>query len=122
MEEISIARLKPEDMARLRKRLCDLKLASSLEGLYWLPAPAAMLNAMQAAHRESCGPYFLALDTNPDSGELTLEPLVRAGNSLHCACIAEATPEILKHMTEYLEGLLRELSINCLNLERQCQA
>lgn len=122
MEELSIAWLAPKDMARLRKRLCDMELASSMEDFFWLPVPEAMLSAVQAAHRESCGPYLLALDTNEASGVLLLEPLVRAKNKMHCECIAKASPEVLQHMTEYLEGLLRELSITSLKRERQCQA
>ncbi len=122
MEEIIIARLNPEDLLRLQSRLLELGLGSSLEGLFWLPLPEALLNETQAAHRESCGPHALALDTDRSGGEIALEPLVRAGNHLHCECIAAASPEALEYMTNYLKELLRELSVNSINPERRCQA
>ena len=122
MEDIIIARLNPADMLRLRLKLHELDLASSMDGLFWLPVPCNLLNDVQREHRESCGPYILALDTDQGSGELRLEPLARAQNNMHCECIAPASPEVVKYEVEYMEGLLRELSITCLNRWKDCQA
>ncbi len=122
MEEIIIARLNPADMLRLRLRLGELNLASSLDGLYWLLVPRDLLDEVQREHLESCGPYILALDTDTGSGELRLEPLARAQNHMHCECIAPASPEVVAYGVEYVEGLLRELSIAVLNPWKACQA
>lgn len=122
MEEIVIARLSPADMLRLRLKLHELDLASSVDGLFWLAVPYALLNGVQREHLESCGPYILALDTDTGGGELRLEPLARAQNHMHCECIAPASPEVVKYGIEYVENLLRELSITCLNRWKDCQA
>ena len=122
MEEIIIARLSPADMLRLRLKLHELDLASSVDGLFWLAVPRALLDEVQREHLKSCGPYILALDTDAASGELRLEPLARAQNHMHCECIAPASPEVVKYSVEYVENLLRELSITCLNRWKDCQA
>ena len=122
MEEIIVARLSPADMSRLRLKLCELELASSLVGLFWLPVPRALLNEVQQQHWESCGPYILALDADLESGELRLEPLARAKNDMHCECIAPASPEVIKQALKYMEDLLRELAIICLNRQGEWQA
>lgn len=122
MEDIIIACLNPADMLRLRLKLHELDLASSVDGLFWLPVPRALLNDVQREHLESCGPYILALDTDTDSGELRLEPLARAQNHMHCECIAPASPKVVEYGVEYVEGLLRKLSITCLNRWKDCQA
>ena len=122
MEEIVIARLSPADMLRLRLRLGELNLASSLDGLYWLPVPRDLLDDMRRQHLESCGPYILALDTDTGNGELRLEPLARAQNHMHCECIAPASAEVVEYGVEYVQGLLRGLSITSLNRWKDCQA
>lgn len=122
MQEINIARLNPADMLRLRLKLNELNMASSLEDIFWLPLPYELFNEEQRQHQKSCGPYFLALEADRESGELRLEPLVRAQNSMHCVCIAPAEDEVVKHMTTYLENILRDLNILQLNRWEKCQA
>ena len=122
MEEIIIARLNPADMMRLRLKLHELDLASSVDGLFWLAVPRALLNDVQREHLESCGPYILALDTDTGGGELRLEPLARAQNHMHCECIAPASAEVVEYGVEYVQGLLRGLSITSLNRWKDCQA
>ncbi len=122
MEEISIARLSPADMLLLRHKLNELNLASSLEGLFWLPVPLAVLSEEQRQHLEDCGPYIMALDTDTKSGELRLEPLVRAEKRMHCTCIAPAGPAAVAQVTAYLEKLLGDLAVTCRNCSKDCQA
>ena len=55
MEDIIIARLNPADMLRLRLKLHELDLASSVDELFWLPVPRVLLNDVQREHLESCG-------------------------------------------------------------------
>ena len=83
---------------------------------------STILCSVRGEHLKSCGPYILALDTDAASGELSLEPLARAQNHMHCECIAPASPEVVKYSVEYVENLLRELSITCLNRWKDCQA
>ncbi len=111
MEEICLARLAPADMLRLRLKLNELNMASSLEDIFWLSVPRDLHNEEQREHWESCGPYFLALEADREEGELRLEPLVRAEKTMHCVCIAPAEATVLAHTTAYIEKLLRELHI-----------
>ena len=122
MEEMCMARLNPADMLRLRLKLGELNMTSTLEDIFWLPVPPALLNAEQRRHMKSCGPYFLALELDTESGELRLEALVRAEKCLHCTCIAMAEPTLLGHMQAQVEELLRGLNITNLNNWTKCQA
>ena len=122
MEEINIARLSPADMLRLQLKLGELKTASSLEDIFWLPLPPELFNAEQKQHAVSCGPYFLALEADRASGELRLEPLVRAQNSMHCVCIAPAGGEVVDYFTAYHKNMLRDLHITQLQHGEKCQA
>ncbi len=122
MEEICIARLAPADMLRLRLKLGELNMASSLEDIFWLPLPRKLFNEEQQQHQESCGPYFLALEADRESGELRLETLVRGQNTMHCVCIAPAEDEVVAYITTYLENILRDLRITRLNRWEKCHA
>lgn len=122
MEEICLARLAPADMLRVRLKLNELNMASSLEEIFWLPVPRELLNEEQREHWESCGPYFLALEMDQKADELRLEPLVRAKKTMHCVCIAPAEAAVVSQATAYIEKLLRGLHITPLNHREHYQA
>ena len=93
----------------IAERLESMKLGAGMDGLYWLPVPSAMLEEIQAAHTEKCGPYAMALELEEHS--LRLELLVRARNALRCECIGYASAPLRAHMIHYLDTLLEELGI-----------
>jgi hypothetical protein len=97
------------DLARLREHLADRLVESRLGGVFWLELPGGQLTAEQAAHAESCGPHRLALVVEGDS--LRLELLVRASQSLRCACTGYADPAQRAWCLEYLDRLVEETGI-----------
>ncbi len=98
-----------EDTAKLAVTLTDMGLASSLNGLFWLPVPANLLSTIQADHRESCGPHVMGLELEETS--VRLELLVRAKSRLRCACVHYASPQLRDHMITWLDNLLAEQNI-----------
>ncbi|MBQ3058894.1 MAG: hypothetical protein IJD16_01055 [Desulfovibrio sp.] len=104
-----IDELETEAAERLTARLREMELEGSIDGLYWLPLPAALLSAVQREHDQSCGPHVMALEVEEHS--LRLELLVRARSRLRCDCVHYASPALVTHMIEYLEQLLTDLSI-----------
>lgn len=109
MRTYCIDELREEETARLAERLKRAALAAGMPDLYWLPVPETLLNGVQQEHLGECGPYAMALELFPDA--LRLELLVRARNRLRCDCVAYAGPELVVHMIDHVNGLLRELDI-----------
>ena len=110
MRTYRISDLTTQDMAALCKRLEAMDLASSMDGLYWLPVPQDMLSEEQAEHQDECGPYAMGLECDDDW--ISLELLVRARSKLRCSCVHYAAPELRAHMMDYLDGLLAELGVS----------
>ena len=75
----------------------------------WLPIPTHMLSAVQKEHESQCGPYVMALECEETS--LRLELLVRARGRIRCECVAYASPELQRHMMDYITDTLKELHI-----------
>lgn len=119
MQWYTIDELTAHDCKKIQERLHDLGLAGSIDGLFWLPIPHHHLTPVQVAHKDSCGPYALALESEPGvhqggsgaSASISLELLVRATGNLHCECIGKASPELREHMINYLDDLLAELEV-----------
>ena len=80
--------LRAEETKRLCEHLDAMDLGAGLDGIYWLPIPAHMLSAVQKEHESQCGPYVMALE-----------------------CVAYASPELQRHMMDYITDTLKELNI-----------
>ena len=109
MRYFSIDDLRPEEVQSIHARLRDMSLQSDMEGLYWLPVPADLLEPVQREHAAQCGPHVMALDVQENA--LQMELLVRARNRLRCECVRYATPELQQHMIAWVDQLLRDLGI-----------
>ena len=99
----------------IEKALDDAGLKAPLDGLYYLPIPAAMLNDEQRDHAEH-GPFIMALETSlypeSDQGWVKLELLVRARNILRCSCVSYASAELRTHMIDYVDSFIAQLGID----------
>jgi len=100
--------LSPGTLAAVAARCLELGFSSSLESVYWLPVAEAHHTPVQREHRESCGPYAMALTFEEDS--IALELLVRSRSALHCNCIGYASPALREHMMQYVDDLIDSLS------------
>lgn len=109
MRAYLIEDLRPEDLRRITARLEELGFKGPMDGLYFLPLPAELLEPVQAGHPE-CGPHVMALEVW-DETTLKMELLVRARNKLRCDCVAYATPAQRAHMIDALDRIIHDLDI-----------
>jgi hypothetical protein len=100
----------PEQLVTVCKRLAEMDLSGSLDGIYYLPLPLDLLTEEQREHHAECGPYIFVLEVVGETS-LKLELLVRAQGKLRCSCVAYATPKQREHIMDYMDNLLRELDI-----------
>lgn len=104
-----IDELMPGQSTRISERLDEMDMGSGIPGLFWLPLPEKLLSPLQKDHRQTCGPYVMALEIEDDS--LRMELLVRARSRLRCDCVHYAPTALVTHMIDYLLQLLTELQI-----------
>jgi len=109
MRSFMMDEITPDDMEKLENWLKEQELGSSIDHLYHFHVPVRLLSPLQQEHAETCGPFYMAVETGRDW--VKLELLVRAKKILRCSCIAYATEEQQQHMTGYLENLLTDLRI-----------
>lgn len=114
MRAYLIEDLTPADVAKIGQKLKDKGLSGSLEGIYYIPVPQALLNEEQQGHQAECGPHIFALElmADEDVGMAKLELLVRAQGKLRCSCVSYATAEQRAHIMDWLDTFLRELDIS----------
>lgn len=110
MRSYCIDEIYPEQINLLDNHLQELKLSSSIEGMFWLPIPHEYLTEEQLSHSTECAPYSLALILEETS--LHLELLVRARGKLHCTCVGYASTRLREYMIHYIEELVAFLAIN----------
>ena len=110
MRSLLLDELAPGDMDRLLEHLGRTLQTSGLPDVFWLELPPDLLTPEQAAHRDTCGPHRVALVVEQDS--LRLELLVRAQESLRCACTAYATGAQRDFLMAYLDRLVAELGLS----------
>ncbi len=109
MRSLLLDELAPGDMDRLLEHLGRTLQVSGLPDVFWLEMPEDLLTPEQADHRDSCGPHRVAVVVEEDS--LRLELLVRAQESLRCACTAYATTAQRDFLIDYLDRLIEELGL-----------
>jgi hypothetical protein len=109
MRAYTVDELQEEDVARIEDRLAQKGWTGSIKGMYYVPIPEEFLGPEQREHLESCGPFFLPLETG--DGWVRLELLVRARQILRCSCVAYANPALREHMVNTLDNLIKELDI-----------
>lgn len=109
MRAYTVDELTPEDVTRIEDRLKQKGWTGSISGMYYIPIPEDRLGPEQKEHGESCGPFFLPLETG--DGWIRLELLVRARQILRCSCVAYANPGLREHMIDLLDSLIKELDI-----------
>ena len=113
MRTYLIEDLLPADLHRLALSLKEKGFAGSLDGIYYLPIPEALLTEEQHEHAEECGPHIFALEAlaDEDTASLKLELLVRARGKIRCSCVAYATPAQREFIVDYLDAFIKEHDI-----------
>ncbi|MCA1988628.1 MAG: hypothetical protein LDL07_05705 [Desulfarculus sp.] len=109
MRSLVFDELMAKDLERLAQHLGEVCEPSRMEGVYWLHLPADLLTPEQAEHA-ACGPHRVALVL--EEGSLRLELLVRAQNSLRCACTGYATPAQRQFLLGFMDRLVTDLGLS----------
>jgi len=109
MRAYQIDELTREDVEKIEARLVQKGWTGSIRGMFYVPIPEEFLGEEQREHLDSCGPFFLPLETG--DGWIRLELLVRARQILRCSCVAYANGAMREHMIDTLDILVRELDI-----------
>jgi hypothetical protein len=109
MRSYQIDEFTPEQIATIIKRFTGKGYASAISQLFQIPLPAELWSPEQKEHADSCGPFYMAIETGRDW--VRLEFLVRAQQILRCSCVAYATKEQCEYMMDYLDTTLREWDI-----------
>lgn len=109
MRSYHIDELAPEDVARLARALDARGMKSSMDAMYWLDLPEALLSAEQRDHTGDCGPHSVGVELGEDW--VHAELLVRARNRLRCSCVCYADAAQRAWVMDELDRTLRELDI-----------
>lgn len=113
MRSYLIEDLHDKEYEKITNAFKELGFSGSIEDIYYLPLPDALLNEEQKDHLEECGPYFMALESvwSPDAGTLKMELLVRGRQKIRCSCVCYPNPQQRDHMLNYLDDFIKDLGI-----------
>jgi hypothetical protein len=77
--------------------------ASGLEGVFFLTVPSDLLGPAQQGH-EDCGPFHCVVLLEQTS--IHFEFLIRSAGTMHCSCIAQATPAQRQFILDFADRML----------------
>ena len=109
MRSLVFDELRQDDLDKVRNHLQETLQQSRLPDVFWLELPAEILSEAQREHGQSCGPHRLAVVLEEDS--VRLELLVRAQESLRCACTGYVSKTQREFCLDFLDRLLEETAI-----------
>ena len=78
---------------------------AAIEGVFFLVLPPDLLGPEQQGH-EACGPFSFSVIL--EQQVLRIELLVRSASSMHCSCIAWATPAQRQFVLDFADRMLAE--------------
>ena len=110
MRSLVFDELRQDDLDKVRDHLQETLQQSRLPDVFWLELPEDMLSEVQREHGQGCGPHRLAVVLEEDS--VRLEFLVRAQESLRCACTQYVSKTQREFCLDFMDRLLEETGIN----------
>ena len=105
MRQIVIDELSPLERDNIDSYLKRSLHQGPMVGLYWLEIPADLYSAEQQNH-SGHGPFYFAVEL--EQSLLRFELLARSTISLHCSCIAYATPMQRQFILDFIDRMLLE--------------
>jgi hypothetical protein len=106
MKAYLIDELSDQDMAKLRVRLKEIALSSSLEDIFWIKIPQDLLSDVQSKHKD-CQPHVFAVELG--DGWVKVEFFVRTLNHMRCDCPDYCTRQQRDYAIRFADGILTEL-------------
>ncbi len=105
MRQFVIDELSREERNNIENYLKRTLDPGPMAGLYWLKLPDDLLADNQQGHT-GCRPFCFGVLLDDDV--VRFELLVRSQTTLHCDCIAHATPAQREFVLRYVDKLLTE--------------
>lgn len=105
MRQIVIDELSPMERDNIDSYLKRTVKQGPMIGLYWMELPSDLLSPTQQDHQR-CGPFYCAVEV--EAAKVTFELLIRSNTSLHCDCIAHATPAQRQFILDFVDTMVRE--------------
>ena len=108
MRQYVIDEIRDEDHKQIKSFIEKEYGKSELGGIYWIPVEEALLTSLQTSH-QSCQPFYVALDLEPD--RLCCELLIRTRQHVRCDCMDYADEEQRTWIISSVDGMFKELEI-----------
>lgn len=83
--------------------------AAAMEGVFFLAIPPDLLGPAQQDHAD-CAPFCSTVILERDA--VRFELLIRSAATMHCSCIAYATPEQRRFIVDFADRMLAEEHIS----------
>lgn len=109
MRSLLFDELRQDDLEKVRAHLQETLIPSRLPDVFWLELPPDLLSPLQQEHGSSCGPHRVAVVLEEES--VRLELLVRAQESLRCACTDYASMAQREFFLKFMDSLLEVTGI-----------
>ena len=108
MKQYLIDELRLDDYEKLKQYLDDYLKSSSIDGVYWLTIPEALLTETQMSHID-CQPYYFAVELYEQS--ILCGLLVRTASSIRCHCIGYASVEQRNWLIDTIDSIMEQNKI-----------
>ncbi len=109
MRSLVFDELRQDDLEKVRAHLQETLRQSRLPDVFWLEMPGDLLSSRQQEHSQNCGPHRVAVVIEEES--VRLELLVRAQESLRCACTGYVSKAQREFCLGFMDRLLEETGI-----------
>ncbi len=108
MKQYVIDQLREHEFLALEAHLNDHAEQADLPGIYWVPIPEELFEAVQSQHTP-CQPFYFAVSL--DRRAISFELLIRTRLRLRCGCIRYANQAQRDYILAYADGLFEKLKL-----------
>jgi len=108
MKQYRIDELRPRDYEKIKAYLDERFGSSQMEGVYWVPLDADLLDEVQAAHAD-CQPFYFAVAL--EGTMISFEFLIRTRNRVRCDCIHYANEAQRDSIIVFADSIFERLKI-----------
>jgi hypothetical protein len=108
VKQYRIDELRPNDYEKIKGYLDEHFGSSQIEGVYWVPLDADLLDQVQGAHVE-CQPFYFAVVLEPTV--IAFEFLIRTRKRVRCDCIHYANEAQRDSIIGFGDSIFERLKI-----------
>lgn len=108
MKSYLIDEIGVEDAQRIHRFLSENAISSGMDTLFWVKVAPSLLTPLQQKHLP-CQPHVFAVETGQRS--LKAELYLRTLRDMRCPCQDYCTPQQARFVIEWVNEMLKDLSI-----------